>query len=331
MPYPSTVTSFTNPLPTDKLNSPSHSSIETAQNTGLMEIQTFVGTLSSAVGTLVYDVRGANSNGGGHVQTANKGGTGQTSFTKGDLLVATSSSVLAKLAIGAANKALVVDATAAAGMSWGNPLVTAPTVRIYDSSVVSIWNKPSNLSFLVVELVGGGGGGASSANPSRATGAGGGGGGYTRKVIPASAVGAAVSVRAGGGGLGSILAIGAGGGLSYFGSLLSALGGSGGGSAGASGEIYPGAGGSASILGDYQIPGMTGEFGYESSIVGYFYSGGGGNSFLGPGAPGIVQGAGASDGNSATTYGGGGGGAIALQGSVKGGTGGTGVVIVHEY
>lgn len=120
MAYPSTVTSFTNPLPTDKLNSPSHSSIETAQNTGLTELQTFVGTLSSAVGTLVYDIRAAGSNGGGHVQTVNKGGTGQTTYTAGDILVATSASVLAKLAIGNDAQILTADSSVAGKVKWAN-------------------------------------------------------------------------------------------------------------------------------------------------------------------------------------------------------------------
>src|SRR3990167_4965504 len=100
MPWPSTLSSFTDPVPADKLSTTPHSSIETAQNTGLKEVQAFVGTLSSNVGTLIYDIRAAGSDGGGHVQVANKGGTGQTAYTKGDLLVASSSSVLTKLAVG---------------------------------------------------------------------------------------------------------------------------------------------------------------------------------------------------------------------------------------
>lgn len=118
MPYPSTLGIFTDPTAGDRLNSPSHSSIETAQNTGLEEIQAFVGTESSAIGTIFYDVRAAASDGGGHVQSANKGGTGQTSFTKGDLLVATSSSVLSKLAAGADGLALVADSSVAAGVAY---------------------------------------------------------------------------------------------------------------------------------------------------------------------------------------------------------------------
>lgn len=123
MPYPSTLSSFTDPLASDKLNSPSHSSIESAQNTGLEEIQVFLGTISSAVGTIVYDVRAAASNGGGHVQTAALGGTGQTTFTKGDILTAANSSTLTKLAVGGTdNQVLVADSTQATGLKYASPV-----------------------------------------------------------------------------------------------------------------------------------------------------------------------------------------------------------------
>lgn len=127
MPYPSTVGTFSNPIPSDKLNSPSHSSIETAQNTAITEIETFVGTIASTAGTLMYDVRSVNSNGGGHVQSANKGGTGQTSFTKGDILVAQSSSVITKVAIGSNGEALVADSSRATGVKWA--VATVPTMK----------------------------------------------------------------------------------------------------------------------------------------------------------------------------------------------------------
>lgn len=119
MAWPSTVGSFSNPSPTDRLNSPSHSSVETAQNTAISEIETFVGTLSSVQGTLIYDVRATASDGGGHVQGVNKGGTGLTSYAKGDLLVASSSSVLSKLTVGTDGFALVADSSQSAGVKWG--------------------------------------------------------------------------------------------------------------------------------------------------------------------------------------------------------------------
>lgn len=330
MAWPSTITAFTNPLPTDRLNSPSHSSIETAQNTGLTEVQTFLGTMNaSALGTLIGTVYNASSDGGGHVQSANKGGTGQTSYNKGDLLVAQSSSVLTKLAVGGTDgNVLKVDSGAATGVSWGNAALGAPTVRVYTSSVVDIWVKPSTLSFLFVELVGGGGGGGAFLPATNfSTGPGGGGGGYTRKIIPASSVPAAVSVRAGSGGLGSILSGGANGGLSYFGSIISALGGQGAPLGG--GQITPGAGGAASIIGDFEIVGESGQGGQNSSFVGRYYAGKGGDSFMGFG--GNLNTTGSSNGQTAGKFGGGGSGGVENRTSIRGGNGADGVVIVHEY
>lgn len=153
MPYPSTISTFTNPQPTDKLNSPSHSSIETAQNTGLTELQTFLGTLSSTAGTIIYDVRAAASDGGGHVQTANKGGTGQTSYNKGDVLVATSSSVLAKLTVGTDNQVLAANSSAASGVNWKT--LTNSTNKIANSaSIVFVSSVAAETSLFSVPVPG---------------------------------------------------------------------------------------------------------------------------------------------------------------------------------
>lgn len=328
MAYPSTLTTLTNPNANDKLNSPSHSSIHSAENTAITELQTFVGTLASTAGTLIYDIRATASDGGGHVQGVNKGGTGQTAYTKGDLLVASSSSVLTKLAVGATDgQVLKVDSTKATGLTYGNAALGAPTVRVYTvSSTAQIWNKPSNLSFIIVELVGGGGAGGSKQNNQPC--GGGGAGGYTIKTIPASSVGAAVSVLAGAGGVGSIMAVGTDGGLSYFGSLLSALGGQAGGPTAIS-NLAGGLGRGASILGDYEIIGGSGGVALITSVAGSYMPGFGGNSHLGGGAIACI--AGNIQGNDAIGYGGGGSGAVPTQTSVRGGNGGNGVVIVYEY
>lgn len=116
--YPSIIASPTNPNPTDRLNAPSHSGIETAQNTEIVAIEIFVGTLASTAGTLVYDVRSPSSNGGGHVQTAVLGGTGQTSYTKGDLLVGQSASVVSRMAVGTTGQLLSVDSTTSTGLKY---------------------------------------------------------------------------------------------------------------------------------------------------------------------------------------------------------------------
>lgn len=116
--FPSALSTISSPQATDNLNSPSHSSIESSQNNAITQLETFVGTLSSAQGTLIYDIRAAASDGGGHVQAANKGGTGQIAFTKGDVLVAQSSSVISKLAIGSNNQVLTADSNQSTGVKW---------------------------------------------------------------------------------------------------------------------------------------------------------------------------------------------------------------------
>ncbi len=67
MAYPSTIDTFTSPQATDKLNSPSHSGIETAQNTALAAIEAKVGITGSGVSTsLDYKVVNASSVSPGH-------------------------------------------------------------------------------------------------------------------------------------------------------------------------------------------------------------------------------------------------------------------------
>lgn len=119
--FPSSIASLTNPQASDRLNSPDHAAQHADANDNIEAIETKVGVDGSAVTTsLDYIIKNPSSNGGGHVQTANKGGTGQTTYTKGDLLVATSSSVLAKLAVGLDGQALIANSSVSAGVNWAN-------------------------------------------------------------------------------------------------------------------------------------------------------------------------------------------------------------------
>ena len=148
--FPSVLSTISDPAATDRLNSPSHSSIESSQNDAVEKIETFVGTLSSAVGTLMYDIRAAASDGGGHVQGANKGGTGQTTFVKGDLLLAQSSSVISKLAIGANSDVLVADSSQQLGVRWG-----AARIAVSHASVSTFnFDRSSTMSVLSVNILG---------------------------------------------------------------------------------------------------------------------------------------------------------------------------------
>lgn len=177
MPFPSVYNSFNRPTASDRLNNPGHSALHNTVSSALGQVEAVIGlSTSSAVGTLMYDVRSPDSNGGGHVQTANKGGTGQTSYTKGDILVASSSSVLTKLAVGSNDQVLVADSAVATGVKWA----AVPAIVVSSTiAVSSVWTKPAAAtatSRVFVELWGGGGSGAIGQGTSEA--GGGGGGGY---------------------------------------------------------------------------------------------------------------------------------------------------------
>lgn len=144
MTYPSIISALATPQASDRLNSPSHSQLHQNENAGITEVQTFVGTLASAAGTLIYDVRSPDSNGGGHIQTANKGGTGQTGYTKGDILVAQSSSVLSKLAVGADGTVLQANSGQAAGLQWSAVIANKISITTTSTSV-SGSNSPVTL------------------------------------------------------------------------------------------------------------------------------------------------------------------------------------------
>lgn len=114
MAYPSTIASFPTHVDGQTIFAADINNIQTE----VVAIETFVGTISSVAGTLENDIRNPLSNGGGHVQQANVGGTGQTSYNKGDLLVASSSSVLSKVSVGTDGQALVADSTQTSGVSY---------------------------------------------------------------------------------------------------------------------------------------------------------------------------------------------------------------------
>jgi len=276
-------------------------------------LETKVGKDGSADTTsLDYKVTNAASGGGGHVQTANKGGTGQTSYTKGDILAASSSSVLGKIAVGADGQALIADSTATNGVRWGGAGSISSTI-----AVSSVWTKPANIganSMVFVELWGGGGSGAGAAANLEA--GGGGGGGYASGWFRASVLSASVLVATGQGGA-SRPSSGHGqpGGNSIFdtqSSLLTAYGG-GGGSPDTSNGCGGGGGGIKAQGGtaNDSTPGIGGGSTYFSSVFG------------GEGGAGIAS-------TISAYYGGGGGGAAltacgVVAQAIYGGGGGSGV------
>ena len=193
---------------------------------------------SSVVGTYEYLLKSPASDGGGHVQVVNKGGTGQTSYTKGDILIASSNSVLTKLAIGLDATVLTVDSSQSTGIKW-NPVVGGPTVRVYTNPSILIWNKPSVLSYIEVEVQGGGGTNHTS---------GGGAGGYSRRIIPVSSLVNAIELIM----VGSVL------GRSSFGTTSYMSGNAGYEGQTGTGSDKGGSSGGAAAGGDINITGGTG-------------------------------------------------------------------------
>ena len=147
--YPSTYSTFNRPAASDRLNSPSHSALHNTTSSAVGQIEAVVGlntgASASAVGTLMYDIRSPLSDGGGHVQTAVKGGTGQTTFSAGDLLVATGPSTISKLAVSSVvGDIIVADPNAAAKMKWqtnstGTKLnINTATSSIYNTNAEQV-------------------------------------------------------------------------------------------------------------------------------------------------------------------------------------------------
>lgn len=339
MPFPSTLSTFARPNSTDRLNNPSHSALHNTVSSALGQVEAVIGVsgISSVVGTMMYDLRSPASSGGGHIQTANKGGTGQTSFNKGDILVAQSSSVLTKLAVGTNSYLLVADSSQNTGVKWttSSSVLSAnipqPTINTYYASSVAGWSKPSLLSYIVVEVVGGGGGGGGCT--TNGAGNGGGAGGYARKRILALSLGASENITIGAGGASNSNAAGDAGGTTLFSasSLVSATGGSGGSTGGAGGSNNGTAGGSG-VSGDVITMGGMGDTGIIAANVSK--GGMGGATYFGGGAAGAyAANGGANTGAVASVVGSGGAGGASggAGGATAGSSGKSGVVIVTEY
>jgi hypothetical protein len=272
------------------------------------------------------------------------GGTGQGSYTDGELLIGnstgntlTKATLTAGSGISVTNGSGSITIAASGGGGFSNlEAFTSP----------GTWTNPGNVAKVKVTVVGGGGGGGGSGpSPANNPGfsGGGGGGGAAIEVIPFPTA-TNVSVTVGGGGTGPANAFGNAGGTSSFGAYCSATGGSGGFRNDQSNTNtnynQPGAAGGAGSGGDINLSGGNGE-NMKTDVWGagqwYMSAGQAGDSALGYGygAHNVVRGfnnpAGIA-GINGQGYGGGGGGCVKRDPSpnVAGGNGTGGIVIV-EY
>jgi hypothetical protein len=242
------------------------------------------------------------------------GGTGQGSYTDGQLLIGnttgntlTKATLTAGTGISVTNGSGAITIASTGGGGFSN-------MEVFTSP--GTWTNPGTTTKVKVTVVGGGGGGGASNFASSGAG-GGGGGGTAIEVVPFPS-GTNVPVTVGGAG-----------GTSSFGPYCSATGGAVG-TAGGAGPILGGSGGVGSG-GNINISGGDG----GSSGSGFYICAGGlgGSSTHGGGGCGgsansstAIGQAGAAGNN----YGGGGGGGLKGDGpNVSGGAGAGGVVIVE--
>ncbi len=203
----------------------------------------------------------------------------------------------------------------------------------YTYTTNSVWYKPGNLKYIVVQVWGGGGGGSGSYS-AYDVGSGGGGGGYAKKTLDAASLSSSYSVTVATGGAGgfstSNSAQGNDGGNSSFGGLVTATGG-GGGISNTSSTYAAGGTGGVGESGDVNVVGGNG-------VTGIFNSGTGVGGTGGAGAQGGAGGAGGTysqNGGTGQLFGGGGGGSGYVdpwnQSVTYGGSGAPGKVLVQEY
>lgn len=128
MAYPTTIDSFTDPDPTDPLNSPSHSGLHTDNNTAIEALENKVGVDGSAVTTSIdYLLKNTSSSDPGHKHTFADGATDVTASAAEvnvlDGVTATTAElnyVDTTAGTAESNKALVVDANKDINMGTGD-------------------------------------------------------------------------------------------------------------------------------------------------------------------------------------------------------------------
>jgi len=267
------------------------------------------------------------------------GGTGQTSYTDGQLLIGnTTGNTLTKATLTASTGVSVTNG--AGSITLANTGVTSlvagpgisisgPTGAVTVSSSVSgggnyalrayaspnTWSKPAGLQAVKVTVVGAGGsGGNSSATPGGSAGAGGNGagGGVSVAYISAPSIPGPVSVTAGGG-------------TNSFGAFCSATAGG----AGTNGSTLNVSGAPSSSAGSgsggtFNIPGQQGGAPGISGGGSLYGFGGRHGNFNGANTPG-------SAGTGYGSGGGGGGGNTPAGNTKPGGAGAPGIVVVEEF
>ena len=249
--------------------------------------------------------------------TVGQGGTGQSTYTDGQLLIGNSTgNTLTKTTLTAGAGVSITNGSGS--ISIASPL--AKDTQVFTSGTAATYTAPANTQWVKVTVVGPGGNGNGAASQR---GSGGGGGGVAIKWLAMTA--AQTLTYTVGTSYGTSSSVSSG--TLTITTITSGSGSNGSSTAYAAGSQSGGAGGAASG-GDININGGTGGISYGSSVVvGTQVSGVGGNC-PGFGSGGINTAATISNGGSALSYGGGGAGSIGNTGF---GTGYPGVIIFEAF
>lgn len=294
-------------LPAARLPNPSASTLGGVQSYAAVSNQ-FINQISTSGVPSSAQPAFANLSG---TALATQGGTGQASYTTGDILYASGATTLSKLAIGSTGQVLSVSG----GVPAWSSSAGGSTVNIYTSTGTATWNKPATGSMAYVQCWGAGGSGGKGSDSN--SGGGGAGGAYSERTLPLSTLSASVTVTVGTGGVARSTGntVGQAGGNSSFGAYLVAYGGGPGGGAGDGGGGGGGQGGlggspsgATAGSGGLALGGVTGGTGSSGAPGGDSISGGGG------GGSGSSTNVGITVGGTSLYGGGGGGGGTSVAG-----------------
>jgi len=219
-----------------------------------------------------------------------------------------------------------------AGLTLTNPYIAGAgglhSFQVFTSGTAQTYTRPSNVTSILVEVLGGGGGGGGGTGNGTGTGVAGGGGsgGYARLWIAAAASSYTYTVGALGAGGVAGNNKGSTGGTTTFGASLQATGGVGGNGMATTTAALTASGGSAGVgsNGDFNASGNPG--GYSVCLVGST-----GNAQFGRGGSSIYGGGANTVGGNAGNYGSGGAGAFATAANAAGGNGSAGLIVVWEF
>ena len=254
----------------------------------------------------------------------------------------TANQVIASPSTGAVVLSLPQNINTAATPTFAGLTLTTPYIagsggvhsfQVFTTGTAQTYTKPSNVTSILIEIVGGGGAGGSSLGGAGAVsaGSGGGSGGYARLFVASASATYTYTVGAGGTpGAAGNNAGGNGGTSTFSASSLQATGGNGGigmaSIAAASTMIVAGSTGGIGTNGNINSNGGAGIASF--AIVGNPLSGKGGDSHYSGGGAGLAA---SSAGLAGTAYGAGGSGSVSGTTSAQGGAGAAGLIIVWEF